>query len=482
MRPIIVWFRRDLRVDDHAALWHATRTGAPIVPLFIFDTSIIRSLSSDGAAFDFQADALRELADKLTRLGGNLLLRHGTATQVHRELIREFHPSALYYNQDYEPSAQKRDADVERLYRASGIDVVAFKDLLLLEPAEVLTNEGKPYSVFTPFSKKWLSLPVSAPYGTPRKIHTPSMNKCVVLDAAALHRSVTITNPFATGGESHARKRWKKFLTRAVGQYESLRDVLSVDGTSRMSPFLRFGMISVRRMYEDLIQLQATNASTTASIAKYINELIWREFYASVLWHFPHIVDASYRSEFDRMPWSTNEHHFEAWAEGRTGVPLVDAGMRQLNQTGWMHNRVRMVVASYLTKHLRIDWRKGAEYFATKLLDHETASNNGGWQWSASTGVDPKPLRIFNPRLQAERFDPDGLYIRAYVPELNEVPARYIHAPHEMPPLVAHEVRCLVGKDYPRPLVDHTRAVAAYKSLYYRIARATKSKREGVLV
>ncbi len=477
MRPIIVWFRRDLRIDDNTALYHASKTSAPVVPLFIFDTELIKRLPSDGAAFDFQADALRELKQSIATLGGNLILRHGKVLDVHKWIIQELQPSALFINRDYEPYAIERDAQVAKLYQSNGIEVKTFKDIVLQEPHEVLTGEGRPYVVFTPFANTWKRLPTPPPLGKPAVFRTPDMTSGGILGATELKKSVRIPEPAFKGGESEARKMWKAFLSRRISEYESGRNTPGIDGTSRMSPYLRFGCVSVRRLANDCRSLQNSlskgEATLGASIGKYIDELIWREFYQSVLFHFPRLLDSNYRQEFDRMPWKFNEKLFEAWKKGRTGFPLVDAGMRELNRTGWMHNRVRMVVASFLTKDMMHDWRLGEKYFEEKLMDIETASNNGGWQWAASTGVDPRPLRIFNPRLQAERFDPDGAYIKHYVPELKGVPVKFIHAPHEMTPMEQNECGMIVGKDYPEPIVDHASASAAYKKGFSQMKQKT---------
>ncbi len=488
-RPIVVWFRRDLRIDDHAALWHASRTGAPIIPLFVIDSELITTLPSDGAAFDFQAGALRELEDKLRLLGGKLLLLRGMVVDVHERIIRQFQPSALYFNRDYEPYALRRDERIGSLYRSRGIDVRTFKDSVLLEPDEVLTREGKPYVVFTPYANAWRKLPIPAPFGTPRRIVVPRFASEAIPGARELGKAVRIAEPIFRGGSGEAKKRWKWFLSHGLAGYEQGRDLPSIDGTSRMSGYLRFGTISVRKMWEDLANVRCERGDDGRSVVsghstlrihhsaleKYSSELIWREFYTAVLFHFPRVVESNYRQGFDAMPWRVDRKALDAWKEGRTGFPLVDAGMRQLNGTGWMHNRVRMVVASFLTKDLMHDWRAGARYFEEKLLDIDTAANNGGWQWAASTGVDPKPLRIFNPRLQAERYDPQGEYIRQYIPELRDVPARYIHAPHEMPPLVQEEAGCIIGKHYPAPIVDHRSASAAYKEQFMKLKRGKDS-------
>jgi deoxyribodipyrimidine photo-lyase len=470
LRPIIVWFRRDLRTDDHAALIHAAKQHVPLVPLFIFDTELILSLPSDGAAFNFQAEALVELGQQLHQLGGTLITRHGRVSDVHREIIHELHPLALYYNRDYEPNARERDAKIEQIYREADIEVHSFKDAVAHEPDEVLTGKGAPYVVFTPYANAWKKLSHPLPFTRPRSFSTPHLPHERLLGARELGKPIAISDPAFVGGERQARRRWRHFLQSMIGAYAKDRDLPAVDGTSKLSAYLRFGCISIRRMIDDCDK--ALRHATTAqqlSIKKFVDELIWREFYVSVLYHYPDLTHSNYREEFDKMPWKFSTKLFNAWKEGRTGFPLVDAGMRQLNQTGWMHNRVRMVVASFLTKDLRHDWRKGAAYFETKLMDIETSSNNGGWQWAASTGVDPKPLRIFNPRLQSERFDPEGDYIKRFVPELRRVPAKYIHAPHALPPTLQKEIGCVIGKHYPAPIVDHAAASAEYKRLFAAI-------------
>lgn len=465
-RPIIVWFRRDLRIDDHPALHHAAAKGIPIIPLFVFDTDLIRSLPSDGAVFNFQAEALTVLEERLRAIGGMLATRRGKILKVHESIIRETQPVALYYNRDYEPFARGRDQKVEALYRRYGIEVRSFADVVVHEPHEVLTGRGTPFVVFTPYANAWKKLDHPGPLGSPKSIVSPPLPTERVLGAGELGRPLSIVEPAFQGGEKEALRMWHRFLQSKIHDYAQHRDLPFLDGTSRLSAYLRFGCISVRRMVDDCERaLKKSRARLQGSAAKYIDELIWREFYQAVLYHFPDLLDRSYRVEFESMPWRMDDAQFVAWSQGRTGFPLVDAGMRQLSQTGWMHNRVRMVVASFLTKDLRHDWRLGAAYFEKKLLDIETASNNGGWQWAASTGVDPKPLRIFNPQLQAERFDPDGLYIKRYLPELQKVPAKFIHAPHTMPPALQREAGCVIGKHYPPPIVDHAMASADYKRL-----------------
>ncbi|MCX6134016.1 MAG: deoxyribodipyrimidine photo-lyase [Ignavibacteriales bacterium] len=477
MRPIIVWFRRDLRTEDHAALYHACKEHVPVIPLFIFDTELIRSLPSDGAAFNYQAEALTELALKLEMLGGRLISRHGSVMDVHKSLIQEAQPSAIYFNRDYEPYARERERKVEELYHHAGIEVKSFKDAVVHEPDEVLTLKGEPYVVFTPYANAWKKMSHPLPFGKPRSFTTPPLRTEQLHGAHELGKPITIASPAVPGGEKAAHRRWSRFLLADIGMYGEARNIPSLEGTSRMSVALRFGCISVRRMLEDCGKAYAgASFAHKESIRKFVDELIWREFYQSVLYHYPGLVHSSYREEFDSMPWKYSERQFQAWKEGKTGFPIVDAGMRQLNQTGWMHNRVRMVVASFLTKDMRHDWRKGAAYFEEKLMDIETASNNGGWQWSASSGVDPKPLRIFNPQLQSERFDPNGEYIRKFVPELCRVPTKFIHAPHTMPALLQKELGCTIGKEYPKPILDHKAASTEFKLIVASLKANRKSR------
>lgn len=467
MRPIIVWFRRDLRTDDNAALSHATKRRSPLVPLFIFDTELIRTLPSDGAAFNFQSEALAELARKLQQLGGMLIARRGSVLDVHREVIQEVRPQALYYNRDYEPYARERDRKVEQMYREAGAEVHSYKDVVVHESDEVLTGKGEPYVVFTPYANSWKKLSHPLPFSKPKPFSTPRLPVGRLLGAKDLGKTITIPDPAFVGGEQEAHRRWNRFLQSMIGDYGHNRDFPAIEGTSRLSPYLRFGCISVRRLFDECEKaLEHSSPTHGVSIAKFVDEMIWREFYFSVMYHYPHLVHSNYREEFDNMPWKFNRRIFNAWMEGQTGYPLVDAGMRQLNQTGWMHNRVRMVVASFLTKDLLHDWRRGAAYFEQKLMDIETSSNIGGWQWAASTGVDPKPLRIFNPRLQSERFDTAGEYIKRFVPELRAVPRKFIHAPHLMPPSLQKELSCVIGKHYAAPIVDHAAASTEYKRVF----------------
>ena len=465
MRPIVVWFRRDLRTDDHAALWRAAQTGVPIVPLFIVDRRLIAELPSDGTIFDFQAACLSELADRLAYLGAPLCIRYGEPTEVFHALFNELSVAVLYYNRDYEPYARERDRAVEALARTYGVTVRSFKDHVLVEPWEVATADGKPFVMYTPFFRAWSAVPKPEPFGEPEHLRgVPGLRSDPIPKAVHLGKPATIARWAVDPGMHAAHKRWERFRSGGLLQYHKSRDFPALEeGSSRMSPYLRFGAISIRRLYWDAVaylQDPRLSAEERTAIERFIAELAWREFFQHVLWHFPDTPRRSFRPLGDAFPWENNEHLFRAWSEGRTGYPLVDAAMRELNETGYMHNRVRMVVASFLVKDLHIDWRWGERYFRSKLLDGDLASNVGNWQWAASVGVDTRPLRIFNPIRQSRRYDPDGTYIRRWVPELSELPATSIHEPWRSG---------RPGTEYPHPIVNHTERKRLFERIYTQL-------------
>ncbi len=468
-RPIVVWFRRDLRTEDHAALWHAAQEGVPVVPVFVVDRRLIAELPSDGAIFNFQAACLTELSQELEHLGAPLCIRYGTPEEVFSALFRELAPVALYFNRDYEPYARSRDEAIERLAREHGVVVRSFKDHVLVEPWEVATQSGEPFVVFTPFYRAWSAIPKPMPHGTPERLRglMPPPPSEPIPTAERLGKPVTIPSLAVEPGMRAARTRWQRFRTEGLLRYKSRRDHPGEeDGTSRMSPYLRFGTISIRRLYWDafsMLQEATLPEAARASVEQFIAELAWREFFQHVLWHFPETPERSFRAWGDRFPWENDERLFEAWCEGRTGYPLVDAAMRELNQTGYTHNRARMVAASFLVKDLHIDWRWGERYFRSKLLDGELAANVGNWQWSASVGVDSRPLRIFNPVLQAQRYDPEGTYVRRWVPELQDLPLPALFEPWNLPQ------DKFIRLDYPRPLVDHRERARRFQELYRRL-------------
>ncbi len=422
--PVIVfWFRRDLRLQDNAGLYEALRSGTPVLPLFIFDRNILDALEDkDDRRVEFIHMALTAMQEELTAAGSSLDVRYGTPLQVYQDLLKEYDIKSVYTNHDYEPYARERDQSVAQWLKQQGSAFHSFKDQVILEKNEVLKDDGKPYTVFTPYSRKWKAVlgsqtipvyPTKKLYGnffrqSPKKI--PSL----------------ASMGFTASGLPFPDKSWKK---EVITRYKEQRDIPSLPGTSRLSVHLRFGTISIRELAKEAGALNET----------FLNELIWRDFYHMILWHFPKVVGHAFKPEYDKIRWRNNEQEFDAWCNGQTGYPIVDAGMRELNATGFMHNRVRMIVASFLTKHLLIDWRWGEGYFARKLLDFDLSANNGGWQWAASSGCDAAPyFRVFNPYLQTQKFDPELKYIRKWVPEFEEL--TYVR------PIVVHEVarkRCL---------------------------------------
>lgn len=425
MKPVvnIFWFRRDLRLYDNAGLYHALRGDNPVLPIFIFDQNILDELEDKtDRRVEFIHLALQEIQQQLVKLGSSLDVRYGKPVDIYKELLREYDVKTIFTNHDYEPYAKERDSLVEKLLKENGTGFCTFKDQVILEKDEVLKDDGKPYTVFTPYSRKWKAVLTDfhlKPY--PNKKYFKNFYKQPERKMPALKEM-----GFESAGLSFPEKEWKGQVIR---NYKEQRDIPSVQGTSRLSVHLRFGTISIRTLAAEAGALNET----------FLNELIWRDFYHMILWHFPKVVGHAFKPEYDKIRWRNNEKEFKAWCDGETGYPIVDAGMRELNATGFMHNRVRMIVASFLAKHLLIDWRWGEAYFAKKLLDFDLAANNGGWQWAAGSGCDAAPyFRVFNPYLQTQKFDPELKYIRKWVPEFEELTYPQ--------PIVQHEVarkRCL---------------------------------------
>lgn len=398
----IFWFRRDLRLDDNAGLYHALKSGYPVIPVFIFDTHILDELEDRAdKRVAFIRDTLVGMQEELEKLGSTLHVLYNTPQKAWNELMEKYDVQRVYANKDYEPYARQRDEEIGALLQKNNIPFYTYKDQVIFEKSEVVKDDGEPYAVYTPYSKRWkakLNDFYLRPYPTKKYFknfhqHTP-------------HRIPSLAH---MGFEAIAYDAVKPILNKDIAtHYDETRDIPSIKGTTRLSIHLRFGTISIRKLAAEAMQYNE----------KLLNELIWREFYQVILWHYPRIVSESYHAEYDFIKWRNNEQEFELWCTGNTGYPIVDAGMRELNETSWMHNRVRMIVASFLTKHLLIDWRWGEAYFAKKLLDYDLASNNGGWQWSAGTGCDAAPyFRVFNPYTQTEKFDPEHKYIKKWVPE-----------------------------------------------------------------
>jgi deoxyribodipyrimidine photo-lyase len=408
MKPAvnIFWFRRDLRLQDNAGLYHALKDGNPVLPIFIFDRNILDELEDKtDRRVAFIHLALQELQQQLIKINSSLDVRYGTPIDVYKELLEEYQVEKVFTNHDYEPYAKERDAAIEKLLKEKGASFHTFKDHVLLEKDEVLKDDGKPYTIFTPYSRKWKSILTEfhlKPYSNKKyfkNFYRQPQREIISLSAMGFNAAVNLSFP---------EKEWKGQVIR---NYKEQRDIPSIQGTSRLSVHLRFGTLSIRELAGEAGALNET----------FLNELIWRDFYHMILWHFPKVVGYAFKTEYDKIKWRNNEREFDAWCKGETGYPIVDAGMRELNTTGFMHNRVRMIVASFLTKHLLIDWRWGEAYFAKKLLDFDLAANNGGWQWAAGSGCDAAPyFRVFNPYLQTQKFDPELKYIRKWVPELEE--------------------------------------------------------------
>lgn len=412
----ICWFRRDLRLTDNAALYHALKSENPVLPIFIFDTTILNKLDNKAdRRVQFIYQTLKKMQDEFLKLGTSFYVLHGTPEECFNKIISAYEVQKVFTNNDYEIYARERDAAIEKLLKKKSIEFVSFKDQVIFEKEEIIKDDGSPYIVFTPYSKKWHSLLKKFHLQSyPTKKYFKNFIKCPEIKIPTLN---------TIGFE----KTEKKFPTKQVEeaqiqQYKNNRDYPAIDGTSRLSLHLRFGTISIRQLATKTSGLSAT----------FLNELIWRDFYHMITWHFPHIGEhKAFKPAYDKINWRTDMNDFEKWCEGQTGYPIVDAGMRELNVTGFMHNRVRMIVASFLAKHLLLDWRLGEAYFAEKLLDYDFAANNGGWQWAAGSGCDAAPyFRIFNPYLQTKKFDPELKYIRKWVPEFEEL-------------------------TYPKPMIDH---------------------------
>ena len=413
----IFWFRRDLRLDDNTGLFHALNSGEEVLPIFIFDDSILSQLEKDDARVTFIHQQLEIIQNQLKSIGKSLAVFHGKPIEVYQKLIAENKIKTVYTNHDYEPYARKRDLELYHLFKENGIEFKTSKDQVIFEKSEVVKDDGKPYVVYTPYSNKW-------------KEHFKKTTLIQYQSEDYLGKIVVHSYPFLSLNDigfvpSSIKVTPFDVSDSLIDHYEATRNFPALNKTSYLGIYLRFGAVSIRKTVAKA--LQSKNET-------FLKELIWREFFMQILWHFPHTNTQSFRPKYDEIRWENNENLFQKWCEGKTGYPFVDAGMRELNSTGHMHNRVRMIVASFLCKHLLIDWRWGESYFASKLLDYEQASNVGNWQWAAGSGVDAAPyFRIFNPTEQIKKFDKDLVYIKKWIPELNSL-------------------------EYPNPIVDHKEA------------------------
>ena len=467
----LVWFRRDLRDYDHAALYHALKRHARVYCAFCFDTEILGRLDSRAdRRVEFIWRSVQTLRAALAGRGGGLLAVHGRAREEIPRLAARLGAAAVFANHDYEPQAVDRDAAVARALAAQGVAFHLFKDQVVFEKDEVLTAAGRPYTVFTPYKRAWLKKLDAfylRPYPVARYAHRlappPAAPEVPSLEALGFVPTNLLAVPVPTGMDG-AQALLQDFLGR-IRAYHERRDYPAARGPSYLSVHLRFGTVSIREL-AGLAHAEGGRGAET-----WLSELVWRDFYFAILHHFPHVVGHAFKRELEDVEFTNDATLWRAWCEGRTGYPLVDAAMRQINRTGYMHNRLRMVAASFLVKDLHVDWRRGERYFADHLNDFDLAANNGGWQWAASTGCDAQPwFRIFNPVTQSEKFDPEGKFIRRYVPELANVPERYIHAPWTMRPADQEAIGCAIGRDYPAPVVDHARSRAITLERYRRAA------------
>jgi deoxyribodipyrimidine photo-lyase len=425
MKINIFWFRRDLRLDDNTALIKALESGLPVLTVFIFDTNITEDLPTDDPRISFIYDSLVSLNNELNKSGSSLYIRKGDPEEIWKELLVFFDINSVYINKDYEPYAIQRDKKVEALLNKKRISLLRFKDQVVFEEGEILKSDNKPYTIFTPYKRRWMK----------KLSDNLTMNMLSLSPAKKNYQKYIHQFPSLEElGLSKSSVKVKPFDLSVIKEYDKYRDYPSADKTSHLGPHLRFGTVSIRRIVMDTLEENAV----------FLGELIWREFFMQILFNFPDVITGNFKPKYNNIEWRNNEEEFERWCSGETGYPLVDSGMRQLNATGYMHNRVRMITAGFLCKHLLIDWRWGEVYFAQKLLDYELSSNNGNWQWAAGTGCDAAPyFRIFNPDTQLQKFDRDKEYVKKWIEDYDR-------------------------PGYPKPIVDHDfarkRAISAYKS------------------
>ena len=477
MSPILVWFRLDLRLADHKALWQAASVAAPVVPVYVWSPEEELPWAPGGASRWWLHHSLAALDASLRKQGLRLVTRRGPAGGALLRLAKETGARAVYANRRVEPAWRKMDSRVAAALGPAGVEFRVWPDVFLFEPETVRTGSGKPFEVFTPFWRKCLSLadpppplpqpgPLQGPKRWPPSVPLEELGLLPRPDWAGGLRSAWVP------GEPGARDRLRRFLEGSWDLYAERRNRPAEEGTSRLSAHLHFGEVSARQVWHAVRSMAESRGMPAARWREsvFLRELGWREFAHHLLWHRPECTDRPLRTEWERFPWREDASDLRAWQRGRTGYPIVDAGMRELWTTGWMHNRVRMIVASFLVKDLRIAWQSGARWFWDTLVDADLANNTLGWQWTAGCGVDAAPyFRVFHPVLQGEKFDPDGAYVRRWCPELARLPARWIHRPFEAPPSVLKEAGVRLGSEYPEPIVSHAAArqaaLAAWESL-----------------
>lgn len=449
------WFRRDLRIKDNIGLYNCQKKSTNISTIFIYDQNILSSLDDkNDQRVEFLYQSLRDLEGQLSEKGISLFTFYGDPKKIIIDFIKNYQINYLTFNRDYESYALKRDSDVTKMVSNLGLDSESFKDHVVFEGHEIYTANGKPYSVFSPYRNNWINKVDNKKFNLKNlkyqnnKGHVET-NVINPKDFGFNNMDLKKNNifPGSVGGESEL----KKFLS-VINNYSDYRDFPDLSANSRLSVHLRFGTLSIRDLVNKCLEINTISAN------KWLNELVWRDFYSSILFNYPHVEKLEFNKKYQNLKWTKNEIFFNAWCNGKTGYPIVDAAMKELNLTGFMHNRCRMIVASFLTKHLLCDWRLGEAYFAKKLIDFDLASNNGGWQWAASTGCDSQPyFRVFNPSLQSEKFDKFGKYIKKYLPILKDVDPKYLHSPWQHTEIL-EKYGIKLGEDYPLPIVNHQKA------------------------
>lgn len=471
--PIIYWLRQDLRLNDNPALFHASKENCPIIFLYILDDTSHPWQMGEASRW-WLHESLQTFDNEIySRFGSHLILRKGSPLSILQALIQETNAHALYWNRCYEPYHIQRDNDIKLFLQKHNIKAQSFNGALLKEPWEILNQAKQPFKVFTPFWRTLQKQSIRETYPAPKKISPGPKIDSLFLEELNLLPTIPWYDSISTvwqPGEKAAQEKLKTFLKSGIMEYKIARDYPAQAKTSKLSPHLHFGEISPVQIWHASKHIQAKNASMDSDVEHFLSELAWREFSTHLLYHFPELPNLPFKSAFTQFPWKTNHQHLKAWQKGLTGYPIVDAGMRELWHTGWMHNRVRMIVASFLIKHLMQPWQEGEQWFWNTLVDADLANNAASWQWVAGSGADAAPyFRIFNPVIQGQKFDPDGRYVKKWVPELQSMSAKHIHEPWAAPETTLKQAGVVLGKTYPLPLIEHTtareRALAAYQKI-----------------